>query len=156
MFSRAISSLYGYALLPRRLHHVPCVQQAIRVRSFVTASFQYRAMGEERVTSFATVPVSSDLVPNLKKPAQQILWIGCSDSCLHETNVLDLPRDEMIVHRNMGNMIISGDLSCETAIKYAVSDLHVSAFSLTEPNRYHTHARRWDISSCAVIMDAGL
>ncbi|KAJ5580262.1 carbonic anhydrase [Penicillium hispanicum] len=82
-------------------------------------------MGEERVTSFAAMPVAPDLIPSLHQPVQQVLWIGCADSGFHETTILDLLRDEMMVHRNLGNMIVDGDLSCETAVKYAVSVLQV-------------------------------
>lgn len=71
-------------------------------------------------------PLQADFIPSLRKPTQQILWIGCSDSCFQETTTLDLLPDEMLVHRNMGNMLVDGDISCETTVKHAVSALLVS------------------------------
>jgi carbonic anhydrase len=70
-------------------------------------------------------PVQADFIPSLRHPTRQILWIGCSDSGFQETTILDLLPDEMLVHRNLGNMIIDGDLSCRTTVKHAVSDLNV-------------------------------
>lgn len=89
------------------------------------ASCSTHAMGKTRFGRFEAAPLNSDFIPSLQHPTQQILWIGCSDSGFQETTILDLLPDEMMVHRNIGNMIIEGDLSCETAIKYAVSVLGV-------------------------------
>ncbi|KAJ5710027.1 carbonic anhydrase [Penicillium malachiteum] len=82
-------------------------------------------MGKSRFGKFEAAPLSSDFIPSLREPTQQILWIGCSDSGFQETTILDLLPDEMMVHRNIGNMLIEGDLSSETAVKYAVSVLGV-------------------------------
>lgn len=82
-------------------------------------------MRQPRFTNLEATPLHADFIPSLQQPTQQILWIGCSDSCFQETKILDLLPNEMMVHRNMGNMIIDGDLSCETTVKHAVSDLNV-------------------------------
>lgn len=76
-------------------------------------------------TNFEAMPVRANLIPSLQKPIQQVLWIGCSDSCFEETKILDLLPDEMLVHRNLGNMLIEGDMSSEVTIKHAVSTLKV-------------------------------
>lgn len=76
-------------------------------------------------TNFEAMPVRANLIPSLQKPVQQVLWIGCSDSCFEETKILDLLPDEMLVHRNLGNMLIEGDMSSEVTIKHAVSTLKV-------------------------------
>jgi hypothetical protein len=76
-------------------------------------------------TNFEAIPVRASLIPSLQKPVQQVLWIGCSDSCFEETKILDLLPDEMLVHRNLGNMLIEGDMSSEVTIKHAVSTLKV-------------------------------
>ncbi|KAJ5202102.1 carbonic anhydrase [Penicillium cinerascens] len=81
-------------------------------------------MRQPRLNIEAT-PLPADFIPSLQHPTQQILWIGCSDSGFQETTILDLLPDEMMVHRNMGNMIIEGDLSCETTVKHAVCELNV-------------------------------
>ncbi|RDL37975.1 uncharacterized protein BP5553_05408 [Venustampulla echinocandica] len=54
-----------------------------------------------------------------------ILWVGCSDSSILETDVLDVPRDEMFVHRNLGHVLSNGDLSTLSALEWCVELLKV-------------------------------
>ncbi|KAH6665516.1 carbonic anhydrase [Halenospora varia] len=54
-----------------------------------------------------------------------VLWVGCSDSLVSETNCLQVPRDEVFVHRNLGNILSNGDLSSESAVEWAVDLLKV-------------------------------
>ena len=77
-------------------------------------------------SNYTTKPVDADLIPSLQRPVKQILWIGCSDSSLRETSILNVLPDEILEHRNLGNMIIDGDLSCETTVKHAVVELQVA------------------------------
>lgn len=83
-------------------------------------------MSETRLRRVATEPLEANYIPSLHQATQQVLWIGCSDSNPRESNVLSLLGDELLVLRNIGNMIIDGDLSSETAIKHAVVDLQVN------------------------------
>ncbi|KAJ5222212.1 carbonic anhydrase [Penicillium citrinum] len=76
-------------------------------------------------TTFEAMPVRANMIPSLQQPTQQVLWIGCSDSCYQETKTLDLLPDEMLVHRNLGNMLIKGDMSSEVTINHAVANLMV-------------------------------
>ena len=76
-------------------------------------------------SNYATRTIGANFIPRPKQPEKQILWIGCSDSDCKETTILDFLPDEMLEHRNLGNMIIDGDLSCETSVKHAVVDLRV-------------------------------
>ena len=75
---------------------------------------------------YKVVPVSSGLIPSLPaRQEQQILWIGCSDSQITDTDVPDVSRREFFVHRNLGNKLSNGDTSSRSAIDFCVQDIHV-------------------------------
>ncbi|KAJ5569148.1 carbonic anhydrase [Penicillium hetheringtonii] len=78
-----------------------------------------------RSSSYSTKLIDANFIPLLEQSEKQILWIGCSDSDCKEMTILNFLPDQMLEHRNLGNMIIDGDLSCETAIKHAVVELRV-------------------------------
>lgn len=75
---------------------------------------------------YAIHPVPRDLIPSVNEKKAQILWVGCSDSWITETQTLDVMAEETFVHRNLGNVLSNGDLSSESAIAYAVDLLKVS------------------------------
>lgn len=78
-----------------------------------------------RSSNYATRTIGANFIQRPRQSEKQILWIGCSDSDCKETTILNFLPDEMLEHRNLGNMIIDGDLSCETSVKHAVVDLQV-------------------------------
>ncbi|KAH6662724.1 carbonic anhydrase [Halenospora varia] len=92
-------------------------------------------------TPYIVLPVPRDLIPSQtsseepspgcaqESAAEQkrthILWVGCSDSSVTETDCVDVGRDEMFVHRNLGHLLSNGDLSSRSAVEWSVELLKV-------------------------------
>ncbi len=74
---------------------------------------------------YSVEPLPADFIPSAGAAEAQVLWVGCSDSWITETEVLNLAAEETFVHRNLGNIVSNGDLSSMSAIEYAVDILKV-------------------------------
>lgn len=55
----------------------------------------------------------------------RIFWIGCSDSRVPATQIVDLAPGEIFVHRNVANVVAPDDLNCLSALQFAVDVLEV-------------------------------
>ncbi|MEP6551758.1 MAG: carbonic anhydrase, partial [Gemmatimonadales bacterium] len=60
-----------------------------------------------------------------RQQAPEYLWIGCSDSRVPANEIVGLPPGDLLVHRNVANVVVHADLNCLSVIQFAVDVLKV-------------------------------
>jgi len=74
----------------------------------------------------ATHAADTDFFERLaRQQSPKYLWIGCSDSRVPATQIVDLPPGEIFVQRNVANVVSHTDLNCLSTIQFAVDALQV-------------------------------
>jgi carbonic anhydrase len=82
---------------------------------------------KEGCLKFAEQSAARFVAPNgsVEGPKPKTLWIGCADGRDSPTDLLGVDAEDIVVYRNLVNMVVHTDLNCFSVIDYAVNELRV-------------------------------
>ena len=60
-----------------------------------------------------------------QKQSPSCLWIGCSDSRVPESQILNLAPGNIFTHRNIANLVSKSDLNIQAVISHAIINLEI-------------------------------
>ncbi len=85
-----------------------------------------RLLDQNRAWAEAITASDPDFFQTLaKQQSPKFLWIGCADSRVPSTQLVDVAPGEMFVHRNVANVVVHTDFNCLSVMQYAVDVLKV-------------------------------
>ncbi|UDQ96568.1 carbonic anhydrase [Lentisphaerota bacterium WC36G] len=86
----------------------------------------YKLLEKNRKWAKAKTAENSEFFTELAKGQQpKYLWIGCADSRVAVSNLLDLEPGVIFVHRNIANVVTEKDLNCLSVMEYAIDSLKI-------------------------------
>lgn len=85
-----------------------------------------KIMLENKAWAQSKIDLDKDYFSKMAKDQKpEYLWIGCSDSRVHPSEITNTDPGEMFVHRNIANLVIHTDLNFLSVLQYAVEALKV-------------------------------
>ena len=86
----------------------------------------YKLLEKNRNWAKGKTKEDPEFFKNLAKGQKpKYLWIGCADSRVAVTNLLNLEPGSIFVHRNIANVVTDKDLNCLSVMEYAVDSLKI-------------------------------
>lgn len=61
-----------------------------------------------------------------EQQSPRYLWLGCSDSRVPANEIVGLDPGELFVHRNVANVVHTGDMNLLSVLEFAIDVLHVN------------------------------